>query len=84
MKPYKLAKRLTNASLAAGFGPPYCFALRLSVPFRCEGTVVRAVNENAPAQFAITFDNGPASATGVIAIIMPLPRKLDDWFPISL
>jgi hypothetical protein len=59
-------------------------ACRLSVPFRSEGTIVSVMNEYAPAQFAITFDNGPTPATRVTAIIMPLPRKLDEWFPISL
>ena len=59
-------------------------ACRLSVPFRSEGTIVSVVNEDTPAQFAITLDNGPASTTGVIVIIMPLPGKLDEWFPILL
>ncbi len=59
-------------------------ACRLSVPFRSEGTVVSVMNEDAPAQFAITLDNGPASTAGVTVIIMPLPGKLEEWFPISL
>ena len=59
-------------------------ACRLSFPFRREGTIVSVMNEVAPAQFAITLDNGPASTAGVIVIIMPLPGKLDEWFPISL
>jgi hypothetical protein len=53
-------------------------------PFRCEGTIVTVVNENASTQLAIVLDNAPASPARVLAIIMTLPTELDERFPISL
>ena len=65
---FLLAIGLLNASALLHLSP-YCR----------EGTVVSVVNEDAPAQFAITLDNGPTPAAGVTVIIMPLPGKLDEW-----
>jgi hypothetical protein len=58
--------------------PSMSLACRLSVPFRSEGTIVSVVNEDAPTQISITFDDAPTSATGIIVIVVPLPREFDQ------
>jgi len=57
--------------------PGYATSVRPLFSFCCEGTIVSTVNENAPTQFAIAFYDAPASATGVIVIVVSLPREFD-------
>ncbi len=58
--------------------------LRPLFSVRNEPTIVSLVNEDPPTQFSITFDNAPTPAAGVIAIIVSLPRELDQGHPITL